>query len=753
MTPKRPDASLELVPSSKAPVQPSGPIQAPNNGPGGMGEPEEADLGQYLDVVVRGKWLVLATLATTVILAGAYALLATPIFRSDALVQVETKKPGTGGLDDLSALLGESSPAETEIEILRSRSLIGEAVDELRLDIRAQPRRFPVLGGVVARRWKEAAPRPAPIGLGNYAWGGERIIVDRLEVPAELESERLLLEHVKDGAFSLRGPTGLTLLEGRVGQPASGSGVRLFVSELVARPGTQFRLVHEPREKVVEELQDKVRVAEKGKKTGIIELSLEGADSARTAAILDALAGAYLRQNVERKSAEAAKTLDFLQEQLPQVRASVESAEKALQSYRANKGSMDVSLDTQTTVGRAVEVEKAITELKLAYAELRQRFTESHPSMIGLRQKLERLQSELASNDQKLRRLPTAELESARLLRDVKVSNELYLTLLNKAQELKVVKEGTLGNVRILDPALVSADPVSPRKPRLLALALLLGLAGGVALAFVRNALLHGVDDPNVLEQLTGVAVYASVLHSDANAERTLAARKSGGSPPLIAAEDPKDLAVESLRGLRTSLQFALFDAPSNVVVLGGPAPAVGKSFVTANLAHLLGDAGKRVIVVDADLRRGHLHEFYSVPRGKGLSDAIAGDVAPRAALIDTPSPRVRLLASGTVPPNPAELLGSERFHAVLEELSREADVVLVDTPPILAVTDAALVGRHAGVNLLVLKASAHPPREIQAALRQLARGGVRVNGLVLNDVHAERGIGRYSYHYQYKYE
>jgi tyrosine-protein kinase Etk/Wzc len=354
----------------------------------------------------------------------------------------------------------------------------------------------------------------------------------------------------------------------------------------------------------------------------------------------------------------------------------------------------------------------------------------------------------------RLKKLPASELESAKRLRDVKVANELYLTLLNKAQELKVVKEGTIGNVRILDAAILPAKPVSPKRGAVLALSVLLGLGLGVALAFVRKALDHGIEDPDQVERATGVGVHAAIPHSDEQAESARNALREHAAIPILADTNPKDLAVESLRSLRTSLQFALLDAPSGVISVGGPAPSVGKSFVTVNLAHVLGESGKRIVVVDADLRRGHLHRYYGTDRARGLTDVIGGHLPLEDAVRDTRSPNVRFLPTGTMPPNPAELLSSERFQRVIAELSKAYDLVLIDTPPILAVADAAIIGRHAGVNLFVVKSGKHPVRELVAAVRQLGRNGVRIHGIVMNDVRLDHGLGRRNaYHYQYKYE
>jgi tyrosine-protein kinase Etk/Wzc len=718
------------------------------------GGDDGVSLAEYVDVLVEGRWLIGAIAAVAVVLGAGYAFVATPVYRSDVLVQVEQKKGGLGGLDDLSGLFGESSPAETEIEILRSRSLVGAVVDELKLDVVAQPRRFPLLGNAVARRHSGDEPSGAFLGFGSYGWGGERIALQRLAVSprwADLE-EPLVLVAGEGGAYKVRAGD-QDVVAGQVGKAAEGNGVALYVSELRARPGTEFAIAKLSRDEVVAGLQRDLRIAEKGKKTGVLQLALEGPDRARIAAVLDSLSQAYLRQNVERKSAEAEKTLAFLETQLPELKGNLDAAEAELESYRTHKGSIDVSFETQAAVTRSVEVEKAMSELQVESASLRQRFTDSHPMLVAISSKLAKLQSERALMEERMRKLPEAELESARRMRDVQVANELYLTLLNKAQELKVIKSGTIGTVRILDAAILPANPVRPKKPTILALSLFLGLALGVAAAFGRRALDRGVEDPDLVERTIGVPVYASVPHSGVQNGRTRK-RSHGERIPILAAADPGELAIESLRSLRTSLQFALLEAKNQIVTIGGAAPGVGKSFIAANLGHLLAESGKRVLVVDGDMRRGHLHRYFGGGREKGLSEAVLGTIPVAEAVRPAETPNLFFLSTGGLPPNPAELLGSDRFHKLLDQLARDYDLVLVDLPPVLAVTDGALVARAAGVNLIVLKAGKHPMREIQAAMRQFHRNGVRAHGFVMNDVIIDRGLGRKSaYHYQYSYK
>jgi tyrosine-protein kinase Etk/Wzc len=383
-------------------------------------------------------------------------------------------------------------------------------------------------------------------------------------------------------------------------------------------------------------------------------------------------------------------------------------------------------------------------------SELRQKFTENHPAVATLNDKYQQLRAERAVLNSKIRSLPATEVDSARHQRDVKVANELYSVLLNKAQELRLVKSGTVGNVRVLDRAAVPHQPVSPNKKLAVGVATLLGLTLGVAGVFVRRSLTKGADDPEEIEHETGLPIFATVPRSPRQAELE---RAAGHRPAILAESDAGDLAVENLRSLRTSLQFALVGASNNVVAIGGPAPGVGKSFIAVNLAYVLASTDRRVLLIDADLRRGRLHRYLDASRQPGVSDVLSGASTIEAAVRRTSQPGLDLLPTGRIPPNPSELLASERFRLLLDEVSRKYDLVIVDTPPVLAVTDASLVGRLASVNLLVLRSGEHSIREITLALTRLAQSGIEVQGAVLNDVRTSGGrFGKYGRYQRYEY-
>jgi tyrosine-protein kinase Etk/Wzc len=469
-----------------------------------------------------------------------------------------------------------------------------------------------------------------------------------------------------------------------------------------------------------------------------VEVSLTGADPAKVAAILDGVSTNYLRQSVERTSAEAAKTLRVLEAQLPVLKSNLEKAERSLNAFHSRSGTVNLSLEGQGMLQRIVEIDRAIAANEVQRSELTHRYTERHPEVSLLAERTRELEQQRAAMEARLRALPSLELESTRLSRHLRVATELYLLVLNRSEELRIVKSGWIGNVRVLERAAVPHRPASPKRGFVLMLGALLGLVGGIAAALVRNAFDRGARNPDEIEAEAGLSVFATIPRSAA--QRRLARRGKRGSLRVLSAVEPRDAAVEDLRALRTSVQFALRQARNNVVSVSGLAPRAGKSFVSVNLAHLLAAADGRVLLVDADLRRGDLYRHFGVEARPGLADVLSGAAELEAVLRPTGAHNLDLLPAGNLPANPAELLAGDRLQHLLDELGRKYGVVIVDTPPILSVADSALVGRHAGVNLLVIRAGEHSVDEISYVVKRLARSGVAVRGAVLNDLRTSWG-------------
>jgi tyrosine-protein kinase Etk/Wzc len=717
---------------------------------------KETDItAAYLATLYENRYFIAAATVIAVAFSVLYVVLVTPTWDSEVIVQLEDKSKTLAGLEDLASMFTERNPADSEIEILRSRSVIGSVVDQLNLTIESKARAFPLFGSAVARRYGGEGLAPPLLGLRSYAWGGEQLRITQLEVPGNLIGD--MMDFVVTGArdYKLLNAHGDVLLKGEVGKLASsGDGAartEMFVQRLVARPGARFHVRKRLREAVIDELRRELRMGERGKKTGIISIALSGPDPAVICSILDALAQSYVLQNVQRKSAEAAKTLEFIEQQLPRLKANVDVAEGALNDFQHAKGTVSLTAETEKMLNRSVEIEKALSDLDLQRADLVGRFTESHPLVAAVGQKREKLRAEKAALAAKMRDLPEQEIDSARLMRDVKAATELYTLLVNKAQELRVVKSGTIGNVRIVDAATRPYRPASPQPFLSCALGLVLGLAGSIGAVFIRRSIHGGLDDPDRIESLTGLPIYAAIPHSARQVQLSQAGARARAVEPLLAALDPADTAVEALRSLRTNLQFALVESPSNIIAIEGPSPGIGKSFLCANFAHVLASTGQRVLLIDCDLRRGHLHRQFGGERAPGLSEVLSGEAASLSSVVrPTSEPNLFVLTTGTRRANPSEMLGSPRLQRTLEIASKTYDVVIIDTAPVLAVTDAALIGRCAGINILVLRSGDHTPREIAQALKRLHQGGAVVKGIVIND--AAIGPSRYSRYGQYGY-
>lgn len=719
---------------------------------------EEIDLGEYLATLLEYKWFLLAVILVTGLGGGLYAFLATPIYKADALLQVE-QSLGGGGLTALAALKPmlegtEADPVTTELELLQSRMVLGQVVDRLKLDLHAEPLHAPLIGAAIARRYAGEGVSLPWLGAETYAWGGEEITLDALDVSPARLGENLTLVAGEAGRFTLFGPDEQRLLEGQVGERATGGGVSLFISRLKARPGTRFTLRRSPRAAAINQLRGEFSARERTRASSIIEISLLGPQPARLTQILDEILHTYVRQNVERRSAQSENTLAFLETQLPLLKDQLDAAEAAYNTYRLQEGSVDLTSETQSVLKSIVEFDAEILKLQQERDDLRQRYTPAHPTVKALDAKLDRLRTGRGNLDAQVSKLPITQQRILGLARDVEVNTRLYAGLLTTAQELRVARAGTVGNVRIIDAAVASSQPVKPRKTLVLAVALLLGLVLGLGLVFLRRQLQVTVDDPDQIEHRLGLPVYASIPHSkrEAAIARALKRRK-GGAGELLAIVDPEDDAIESLRSLRTTLHFALMDADNGVLLITGSSPGLGKSFISKNLAVVLAQSGKRVAIVDADLRKGHLQQDFGLPREQGVSEYVSGTARLEEILKATALPDLMVITTGQRPPNPSELLMHLRFEDLLQQLNKLFDIVIVDAPPVLAVTDAAIVGRMTGATLLVARAGSHPMRELEQAIKRLGQAGVQVKGFVFNDLDVNRLRYRYGYKgYVYRY-
>ncbi|MDG6329483.1 polysaccharide biosynthesis tyrosine autokinase [Glaesserella parasuis] len=689
---------------------------------------DEIDLVKLLGALLDYKWwIALFTLLVT-LFGVAYVLLAPPVYTANASIQVESKS-SRGLLNDFPGILEGESSSSTEIAILKSRMVLSNTVEQLNLTTVVEPQfSIPFLSKGLHR-----------------LMGYEPQLSLSLFEPKNPQMKEMILEVGENaGEFSLFFADE-KVLEGSIGKKYQTEDFSFAISELEAKPGQLFKIKKNDVLLAINSLQKQISVTESGKQTGIIEISINGENKAQIKKIVKSVSENYLLQNIVRDSAEASKSLEFLSKQLPELKARLAESENNLNEFRLKNESVDLSLEAKSALDTIVQLEADLNELTLKESEISQKFTRNHPAYVALIDKRKVLNEEKIRLNKQVERLPNTQKEVIRLTRDLEVNQQIYIQLLNKMQELEIVKASTVGNVRILDEAQVLPNAVSPRKMIVVASAFMLGLIFASVTAIAKTLLHRGIEGTSELDVL-GLPTYATIPYSN---EQPIFSKHKVQHFKLLSESTPTDPAVEALRSLRTSLHFAMLEAKNNILMISGSSPSVGKSFISTNLANVLAKAGHKVLLIDADLRRSYLRRLLGLAKEVGLSDVIAQQI-PFEQVIQHYD-NFDIIVKGETPPNPSELLSNARFQALLEWAAKEYDLVIVDTAPILAVTDAAIIGRYAGTSLLVGRFGETTLKEVGLSKERFERAGVFIKGFILNGI-KRKASNRYDY-YQYDYK
>lgn len=706
---------------------------------------------ELLDLALEQKWVIAAVTAIGLAAGFVQSKLAVPIYEATTLMQIDDQ--GNSSLGPMFGGDGKNSTA-TEIEIMRSRSVIGQAVNNLVLDLSVQPKYLPVVGNWLSRISSQPSD-PGFLGFNGYVHGNEKLEIGQLDLPPSFIGQSLVLRLTGKGYLLLREDGG-QIGQGEIGKPLSfdylGERGTLLVKSVIGRPGAEFIIKRESHLAVTQEIQNNLRVIEVRLGTGIITASLDDPDPAKAAKVLNEIAGIFVSNSTKRKAAEAEKSVEFLGELLPQLRKEVEANEDKLNKYRIERGIFELSDDAKDLMQQSAGQRIRLVELQQKRKELEKLYTDEHPAMQALENKIRELSGQIGKLESAAKNLPAVQQELLTLEREVKISDGIYTRLLETYHQLRLTKEGKLGNVRVIDPALKPQTSSKPNRPAMIGIGAAIGLALGLGLAFLRNYMRPGIQHADKLEHELGLNVFATVPFSPVQQVLAVAIKAKQAGQHLLALTKPDDPAVESLRSLRTALQFAMLDAPNNIVLLTSPTPGVGKSFTCANFATVLAAAGRRVLLIDADMRKGHMHNIFGQQRGLGLSELIAGSQTLQQVLRQNAAPGLDFISTGTLPPNPAELLMSPTTVELLKALSSQYDVVIMDSPPVLAVSDTAVLASQAGTVFLMARAEVTSLPEMQESIKRLEQSGASLRGAIFNGLDLSRRANRYGYRYGYKY-
>lgn len=706
----------------------------------------------FFSLITQWKLIALCTILSLVC-ALLYLRVTPNTYSVDALVQVEDSKGASAALlGDLSQMIEQKSPAQAEIEILKSRLVLGSVIKDLHLNVQISSTENTLTHRLLSgTEYKTEYTQKSVI----FKDGLKSFEVREFEIPAYYLDKTLHLNFDKQ-SLRLTDPKTeeviLTVPLNQVNRVAGPHGlwkVAIFTKEQF---DATYNITNLSLPATVSAISSNYSVAERGKLTGVLSLSYQGQDKEYITKVLNAILSTYSAQNIERRSAESAQTLKFLDEQLPDLKKQLDDAERQFNKFRQQYNTVDVTKESELYLTQSITLETKKAELEQKQAEMAAKYTAEHPAMREINGQIAAINKQIGELNSTLKQLPDVQRQYLQLYREVEVKTQLYTALLNSYQQLRIAKAGEIGNVRIVDTAVEPIEPIKPKKLQILILSILLGGFIGTVIALLRNMLRTGIKDSGQIENELDLPVYATVPRSPIQESRVKILKKKK-SIPILAVKNSDDNAIESLRSIRTAIHFALANAKNNIIMIAGPSPEVGKSFISTNLATIFAQGNKRVLLIDADMRRGYMHKYFDVDVKPGLSELLSGQADLQKVLHKTQVTNLDVITRGKSPTNPSEILSSNQFKELLEQLQSQYDHIIIDTPPVLAVTDGIIISQYTGVNLIVARYAKSQMKELELTVNRFEQAGVKVNGFILNDIQrASAGYG-YGYNYAYAYK
>lgn len=682
-------------------------------------ETDYLDLRALLPTLVERKWVLLVICLLTLCFASFYVLFKPTKYQATVLLEVHHKLENSlGTLANNGQHQGSEDfyeePISIQIALIYSKFILEPVIRSLGLDLEIQ------------------AQSVAPTEIKIY----------HFQVPEKFLKKRLLLDIDKPNHYLLRAPSNEILLEGYVNQLSIGNGFSVKINKLVAVSGSKFFITKKPESEIINKIRSNLVITDLSnsteggqKKAGILQLMMKGDNPEKLIPLINKIALFTQLKDKERKSLEAKKTLEFLDQQLPIVQASLKSAEMKLNEYRSTSGKIDIKLQTEYLLTHLSDLNKQLEVTRLKKMDMFQQYTSKHPFIISLDQKISEMERQRQEVLSQIKKLPAADQIAANLSREVNVKNALYTNLLHKIHEQQVVTAGIVSDIGILSLATFADKPLKPNWLIIILSSLFLGLIlGSLGLIFwqiftrrVNHPLWaeknHSLENLIILPYSKNQATYS--FEQKNNTTKTL---------PILACLHPNDPTMESLRLLYTVLQANVSKSHNNILAIMGISKNVGKTFIAANFASLLAGMHHKILVIDADIRYGHLHHYFDVPSVPGLTDVLNEEINLEAAIIkNTLVNNLDFLPMGKLAVNPTQLLMRNNFKHLLLELSRKYEYVLINTSPILTVTDGTFIGTIAGTNLLVLGSNKHESWEINIAIKNLRNAGVKLHGSIFN--------------------
>ncbi len=760
---------------------------------------KEANLRDYLDVIIKRRWLIITCAIVTALGAFLGSLRSPKIYQAQVKFKLDLSQTKPTFFSEFYTPQ-RIDPVESELEIIRSRAIARSVVKKL--------------------------------GLNLILKDNKRALFDSVQVSEEARAGRYLLK-MKDGEFTISMNGGEVIGSGRVGKLFDKGGIKFFLKQ-PPKENLEFTIV--PLERATDDLISYIS-ANQIRNTDLVLLKVKYFLPELAAIIANTIAQEYIKYSLETLRESARGSKEFIESQIEIFGIELDSAEEKLRHFKQTSGLFLLSETAKEIISSLAhfetEKEKAVVErhetetsikkleselsrdeasygaykrltsfptisnsplilslkeqlkdlelrrqeylldetklreLKNVEEEINQvkeeinkvtrqialvgpsiddpifrsvitNIMNNETKLIALQSRIEALNQIINRYNLRLKQLPEAEVNLAQLERQKKANEEIYTMLLSKLEESKIAEAMQISDAKIIDYAITPDCPVEPRLRQMTLLGLLLGLLIGILGAFLLDYLDTSIKDVKEIEEITGISVLATIPKIKDNQLGQIPVLRDSGSE-----------ASEAYRILRTNLLFAAAAKPLKSLLITSTAPQEGKTTTAINLGIIFTQTGSNVLVLDCDFRRPMLHRYFKdlVPdNNHGLSDVLVNRLKLKDAILSCPRTNLKFITSGTIPSNPAELLGSQRMENLLNELKEEFDILLIDAPPALGLADARVLGKLCDGILIVLLAGKTSRDAVMEIKEELQRTGEKIVGYVLN------GIDITNYHYRHRY-
>ncbi|NND91925.1 MAG: AAA family ATPase [Granulosicoccus sp.] len=717
--------------------------------------PATSDAKEYLRLLLRHKFGLLLTLLLGFLAAWLYLISTEKTYETSALVEVLEQKNYFDEDGKVNQTDWNAPTIREEANLLRSRKVLSPVVETFNLRISAEPKTIPVLSDLTREIPALAALIDQLDVVRQYAWSDESVTLSELSVPRKWEDKALTLTSLGENAYSLSDPNdGILIAQAEVGRPVqvdipNQDPLIITVASLDAAAGVQFSVVRASLQAAVSSLRSELSTETTDSKSRMITVNLRGNDPDHIAELTNAILDEYTGVKLGSQNRSSDEKLEVFEKQLPGVEAELRAAEIALSEFRRSAGSFGEDTQTNFKLGQLDKLETQLLEKEVERDDLLKRYTVNHPTPKRLQKEIDVLNDKIRQVRGTLSARPNTQRELSILEDEVETKGKLFNEISAELQKLRLANVGNVGEVQIIDDALPPRKPVSPSA--------LLAIVGGTLTTLflytlfltLRSALSTVISDQDALERASGLPVFMNIPRS--SAQRRLGSpvtvdprrllpgsSENEGSKAIsgnvLALSKPEDYSIENLRGLRSMLEDVMAGANNNVLMFTSPLPGMGKSFLSLNLAVLIAQTGKKVLLIDADYQRGQLHKSLGLAAGPGLPEVVRGKSELKETVKATSVANLYCIPRGySGGSNGVDMPSDKEFGAFLDVVAPRFDIAIIDTPPVLSVSTAASLGKHAGSTIMVVKEGEVKEPQLNEALKRLTFSGVRVSGCIMN--------------------